>query len=53
MQNVHSGYERETLVRFIKAREGSISEAYDMVCFEPAIPFLLLNHVDYCYEAYP
>ncbi|XP_047980622.1 phosphatidylinositol/phosphatidylcholine transfer protein SFH2-like isoform X1 [Salvia hispanica] len=29
--NVHSGYERETLVRFIKAREGSISEAYDML----------------------
>ncbi|XP_047943935.1 SEC14 cytosolic factor-like [Salvia hispanica] len=29
--NIHNGYERETLVRFITAREGSVSDAYNML----------------------
>ncbi|PIN02715.1 Phosphatidylinositol transfer protein SEC14 [Handroanthus impetiginosus] len=34
-QNIHNGYQRETLMRFLKAREGNVSDAYKMLidCF--------------------
>lgn len=33
MQNVHQGYQAETLARFLKAREWSVSKAHKMVSF--------------------
>lgn len=31
MQNIHRGYPTETLVRFLKARDGNVSKAHKMV----------------------
>lgn len=42
MQNVHNGYERETLMRFMKAREGNISDAHNMVCCSTLFLLMLL-----------
>ena len=40
LQNMDYGHERETLVRFLNAREGNISNAHKMVCFSvDSIPF--------------
>ncbi|KAJ8761053.1 hypothetical protein K2173_025760 [Erythroxylum novogranatense] len=30
-QNIHQGYQTETLVRYLKAREGNVAEAYKML----------------------
>jgi hypothetical protein len=32
-QNMHQGYPKETLVRFLKAREWNVSKAHKMVTF--------------------
>ncbi|KAG8386008.1 hypothetical protein BUALT_Bualt03G0104400 [Buddleja alternifolia] len=37
--NVHNGYERENLLRFLKARDGNVSNAYNMVCPIDSIRF--------------
>lgn len=31
VQNMHQGYPTETLIRFLKARDGSVSKAHKMV----------------------
>ena len=31
LQNVHQGYVRETLARFLKARDGNVPKAHKMV----------------------
>lgn len=31
LQNIHQGYPHESLIRFLKAREGDVSKAYKMV----------------------
>lgn len=31
LQNVHQGYPTESMMRFLKAREGNVSKAHKMV----------------------
>lgn len=42
LQNMHNGYPRENLVRFLKARDGNVSNAHKMVCSDFFILFYFL-----------
>ncbi|KAL3851120.1 hypothetical protein ACJIZ3_013002 [Penstemon smallii] len=43
-QNIHNGYQRETLLRFLKARDGNVSNAYKMLI--DSLNWRIQNEID-------
>lgn len=46
IQNVHQGYPRETLTRFLKGSEGNVLKAHKMVRVLTFLKFQLSLHVE-------
>jgi hypothetical protein len=48
-QNVHQGYPKETLMRFLKAREWNVSKAHKMIV--DSLNWRIQNEIDSVLEA--
>ncbi|KAG6394172.1 hypothetical protein SASPL_144752 [Salvia splendens] len=44
LQNIHQGYPHESLIRFLKAREGDVAKAYKMLC--DCLKWRVENNID-------